>query len=121
MSYEITLTDNTGSATLPALNPPLSEEILEGAVDVVTLDMSMYTDFTAKKRQWTQRWAYMTEANYNILKGYYNRQFSTGSYPQVTITELGVSAVYARLSLSPQQVIDNCGKVQNVILTMREA
>lgn len=118
--YSIVLTDSTGSLTLPLLNVPLSEETLEGSVDVVTLDMGIYTDFTVNKRQWGHTWATLSEDDFNDIKGYYDRQFTSGSYPQVTISELGVSAVPARMYLSPREIRDNCGRVQNVTITLRE-
>lgn len=121
MPFEITLTDSTESLTLPDLNPPLDVVPLEGAVDVVTLSNSIYTNFTQNKRQWEHTWAYMDEDDFNALLGFYDRQRSTGVYPSVTISRLGVSAIKARLSAPTRSVIDNCGQVENVSITLREA
>lgn len=119
--FEITLTDTTATLTLPDLNPSLDVVPLEGAADVETLNMSLFTDFTAKKRRWVHTWGYMDESDFDALEGFYNRQFSTGDYPTVTITRLGVSNVPARLGAITRSVIDNCGQVRNVSITLREA
>lgn len=118
---QIVLTDDTGSHTFQALEVPLTITTLEGAVDVVTLDNNMSTYFTANKRQWSHTWAYMTEDEYNFLKGYYDRQWTLYKYPRLTISELGVSNIPARMTLSPQNIIDHCATVNNVGVTFRES
>jgi hypothetical protein len=119
--YTITLTDSTTSATMPVLNVPLMQTVLEGAVDVTTLDLNMYTDFFATKRLWTHRWAYMTESEFNVLKGFYDRQWTLREYPTITIADLAVTDVVVRLNISPQSIIDNCGTVADVEATFRES
>jgi hypothetical protein len=47
MAYEITLTDSVDTMTISFPRPPLEERDIEGAVDVTTLDMNVYTDFFA--------------------------------------------------------------------------
>lgn len=118
--YTIQLSDTTATATMPALNVPLTEQDIEGATDVTTLDLNVYTDFFAKKRLWSHQWAIMTETDFNTLKGFYNRQFSLWQYPSLTITEQGISNVIVRMSISPQNIIDHCGTVENVEVTFRE-
>lgn len=118
--YTIELTDDFASTTMPALHVPLTEEELEGATDVTTLDMNIYTDFFTTKRLWTHTWRYMTEADFNTLKGFYDRQFTLFKYPLITITDLGVEDVTVRMRISPQQIIDHCGTVENVEVSFRE-
>lgn len=120
MAYEVTLTDSVDTMTINFPSPPLSERTIEGVADVVTLDMNLYTDFFATKREWSNTLAYMTEADFNQLKGFYDRQFTLWQYPEVSIPDLNASNVVVRMSLSPRQVIDNCGTVQNVQITLRE-
>lgn len=120
MAYEIILSDSTDTVTLPVLNVPLTQNIIEGATDVETLDLNIYTDFVGTKRLWTHTWKYMTEANFNILKGFYDRQFTLFQLPLITIAELGVEDIVVRMSLSPQNIIDNCGTVEDVQVSFRE-
>jgi hypothetical protein len=118
---QIVLTDDTLSYTFQSLEVPLTVSTLEGAVDVVTLDNNMSTYFTANKRQWTHTWAYMTETEYNVLKGFYDRQWTLYKYPNLTIADLSVSAIPVRMSLNPQNIIDHCITVNDVTVTFRES
>lgn len=117
---EIRLTDDTGSTTFQTLEVPLKIQTIEGATDVQTLDYNVYTDFLAQKRVWSHTWAYMTETEYNKLKGYYDRQFTLFEYPQLSIDYFSVANVPVRMTLNPREVIDYCGTVQNVEVTFRE-
>ena len=118
--YSITLTDSVDSLTLPMLEVPLQEKDIEGATDVTTMDLNVYTDFFAKKRIWSHSWAYMSETDFDALKGFYDRQFTLYQYPEVTIEGLNVTDVVVRLNLSSRKVIDNCGEVQDVQIELRE-
>jgi hypothetical protein len=117
---ELELTDATGTATLQMLEVPLSIKTIEGATDVQTLDYNVYTDFLAQKRVWSHTWAYMDESDYNILKGYYDRQFTLFEYPELSIDYYNVANVPVRMTLNQQEVINFCGRVQNVEVTFRE-
>lgn len=117
---DIKLTDATGTATLQMLEVPLSIKTIEGATDVQTLDYNVYTDFLTQKRVWSHTWAYMDEDDYNILKGYYDRQFTLFEYPELSIDYYSVANVPVRMTLNQQEVINFCGRVQNVEVTFRE-
>lgn len=117
---ELELTDATGTATLQMLEVPLSIKTIEGATDVQTLDYNVYTDFLTQKRVWSHTWAYMDEDDYNILKGYYDRQFTLFEYPELSIDYYSVANVPVRMTLNQQEVINFCGRVQNVEVTFRE-
>ena len=120
MSYQIEISDSVDTMTIEYPAPPFSESIIEGATDVVTLDMNLYTDFFATKRVWADTLPIMSETDFNQLRGFYLRQFSLWQYPTISIADLGVSDVVVRMSLSPKQVIDNCGRVSNVEISFRE-
>ena len=119
--YEIIITDSTGSATLPPLEIPLTLATIEGATDVTTLDFNVYTEFIVQKLLASHTWSYLTEAQFNIIKGYYDRQFTLFEYPSITITELGITDMTARMTLNPQTVIDQCGTVEAVTVSFRES
>lgn len=118
--YDIILEDSTGQATMPPSEVPLTVSTLEGAVDVQTLSFDVYTDFITQKRLWSHTWAYMTAAEYEILKSYYDRQFIDFTYPRLTIQAEEVSDVVVRMTLSPKNIIDNCGTLEGVTVTFRE-
>lgn len=120
MSYQITLHDSTTSWTSPAPNTPLTERIIEASNEVTTLDMNVYIDVFNIKKEWTINWGYMTAEDYNSLKGFYTRQFTAFEFPDVTIVDLGVSSVVARMTLSEQTITDGSGLVENVQVRLRE-
>ena len=119
--YDLTITDDTGTETFANPEVPLTRETIEGATDIETLDVNVYTDFFALKGRIERTWAYMSAAEYALLKGFYERQFTTGKYPLITIEGLGIEDLPARMTLSPTEIIDNCGYVQNVTATFRES
>lgn len=118
---EIILIDDTTTQTLPLLNVPLSQRQLEGAVDVEVMNMDIYTDFVALKRLWSHTWKFLSEAEFEILQGFYERQFTLHKYPRITIDHLGVTNIPVRMTLSPQEIIDHCGTVEDVQVTFRES
>lgn len=115
-----TLTDETGSFELPIIEVPLSEEIIENAVDVVTLSNDMYTDFIAQKRRWSFPFDSMSEDDYNAVRGYYDRQFTLYQYPQISIPYYSINGVYVRMFLNTKEIYNNCGSIQNIELSFRE-
>lgn len=120
MAYEVTLTDDSDTWTSPAPQIPLNIQTIEAAVDVTTLDLNVYTDLLATKRQWTVNWGTMTAADYNDLKAFYDRQFSLYKLPLLTIPDLGVSDVVVRMTINDQSITSDTGLVDGVTITLRE-
>lgn len=116
----IELTDQNDTLVLPLLSPPLSETTIEGAQDVQTLDNNISTYFTANKREWTHTWPYLSKSEFDSIKAFYDRQWTDYKYPLLTIDHLNVSDVPVRMYISPQNIIDNCGTVENVEVRFRE-
>lgn len=117
---QISLSDTTGTSVLEAVEVPLIQETIEGAVDVETLSYDVYTDFITTKRLWTHKWAYMSLADYQTMIGYYERQFTLFQYPQLSISELGIDNITVRMTVNPKRIIDNCQTVQDVTVSWRE-
>lgn len=120
--YEIKITDATGTVTLPPLEVPLTVgEVIKGS-DIDTLSNDIYTDYFPVKRLFTHTWAWLSEDDFNILKGYYDRQMRVYyKYPTITIEELNVYDLVCKMSLSPRNIIDQCGTVQGVEVSFRES
>ncbi|UNQ40952.1 hypothetical protein MPC38_06790 [Prescottella equi] len=102
------------------LEVPLSEQTIENATDVQTLDLNVYTDFIAQKRLWAHTWAYLPETDYNALRGFYDRQFTTFKYPRINIAHYGVTNVPVRMTLNTKEVVTHAGEVANVQVGFRE-
>lgn len=122
MAYKITLKDtiNTDGWTSPTPDPPVKETSIEYVTTVTTLDLNVYVDLLAKKREWTISWGYMKGEDYTELKAFYDRQFSLLKFPTVSIPDLGVANVVVRATLSEKNVADQSGLIENVELTLRE-
>ena len=56
----------------------------------------------------------MDKADFDLLKGFYDRQFTLFAYPLLTITDDGANNVPVRMTFSGQNIIDNCGTIQEV-------
>lgn len=122
MAYEITLTDATGSETLSPLEVPLTITPLEIATDVQVLSGNLYTDFVAQKRVWSHTWAWLSRDEYDTIIGYYNRQFASPfEYPELTISEENVTNIPVRMSVTPKNITDDCGEVNNFTVSFRES
>lgn len=120
MAYEIKLVDDTTTWTSPPPQTPLTVQTLESAVDVVTLDLNLYTDLIATKKVWTVNWGTLTAAEFASLKAFYDRQFTLYKLPLLTITDLSVTNVVVRMTLNDQNITSADGLVDGVVATFRE-
>lgn len=119
--YEIQITDDTTTWTMPELEVPLTKNEAKKSTDVEVLSNDVYTDVFPYKRTGSHTWAYMSKDDYDILYGfYYRQQHSLYKYPRITITELSIVDMIAKIDVSQQDIIDNCGEVQNVVFSFRE-
>lgn len=116
-----TLTDNTGTLTLPDIEVPLKTEFIDIATDVVTVSNDLYTDLVGnRRRRWTFNYSSLTEQQYDDIKAYYDNQFVTYQYPTLSIPFYSVTDVIVRMNINDQDVYNDCGNVENVIVTFRE-
>lgn len=120
--YEIQITDATTTWTMPELEVPLTFGDARKSTDVEVLSNDIYTDVFPYKRTGSHTWAYMTKADYDILFGfYYRQQFVHYAYPHITITEQGIVDMVAKIDVGYQNIIDTCGEVEGVTLSIRES
>lgn len=108
------------------LEVPIVDDDVEGASDNTTLDGNVYTDFLYLKKFWKQSFKHMCDSDYQRLRGFYTRQFSTGVYPQLSITNLDgnvalVSSQAVRMKLTDGGVINNFGCRRDVNLELRQS
>ena len=124
--YRLTLTDTTDSMDFDLLEVPIVDDDVEGASDNTTLDGNVYTDFLYLKKLWKQSFKHMCDSDFQRLRGFYTRQFSTGVYPQLSITNLDgnvalVSSQAVRMKLTDGGVINNFGCRRDVNLELRQS
>jgi len=115
------LTNTGGSLELPYIGVPLSEETIEAATDVVTLDNNVYTDFMNQKKAWEFPFESLTEEQYNAIRAFYNDQFVSFQYPTLTIEYYSIVDIPVRMYLNTKEVYNNCGSIQNVKLSFRQS
>lgn len=120
MNIIATITDSTSSMNLPIIEVPLTVAREDFATDVITLSNDMYTDFVSQKRSWAFPYDHIIEADYELLEGFYNRQFTLYEYPTISIPYYGVSNVPVRMFLNNREVFNDCGDVQNIQVSFRE-
>lgn len=108
---------------LPPLGVPLTETPIENATDVVTADNNMYTTFavSSTKRGWNIKWDILKELDYETIKAIYDDQWINYQYPPLSIPYYGIEDVPVRMSISPKEVFNHCGDVQNVTISLRES
>lgn len=120
MAYELTLIDSTGTDTFDQAEIPLTTLPIEIGTDVQVLSGNVYTDFIAQKRSWSRTFTYLDKATFDLLKGYYDRQFTLFTYPRITIADESVTNVPVRMTFSGTNIIDECGTIQEVTVSFRE-
>lgn len=124
--YRLALHDSTDDMHFDVLQIPITDSDVEGASDNTTLDGNIYTDFLYLKKIWKQSWKQMDNATYQQLRGFYTRQFSTGVYPELTMTDLLtntalVTSQPVRMKLSDGGVINECSCRSNVTIELRQS
>lgn len=120
MSLTLTLTDTQDTVTYTLLEVPFTTEDVTGTTSVTTLSGNVYTDYLYDKRQWKHKWSWMTEADYNKLRGFFDRQFTLYKYPLLSIPDYGVENVPVKMEISARKTIDNCLRVEDVEIKLRE-
>lgn len=119
-TYTISLTDSAGTHELPPLEVPLTRVKIEKQTVVEALSGNVYRDFIATKLNYAHTWRYLTKAQYDLLDEIYERMKAEFTYPRLTVTGEGVNLLVVDYELSPQNIIDDCGNVQDVTVSFRE-
>lgn len=121
MSLTLTITDNNTSITYTLLPSPFHKNREIGESKVLTASGDVYTDYVYKKFEFEYEWGFLTADEYAVLEGFFNRQYSLNKYPRISIPELGVDNMVAKMELSDQSIINNCGIVEKVKVSFRES
>lgn len=120
---ELIITDDIQTSTMPRLNrDSLSPGIDRGETEITTANNDNSTYFTDSKRTWSHTWQRLSAAEYNLVKGFVDRQYSLTvlKHPLLTISYYGISDIPVKLTLENDTIINNCSDIRNVTLTMRE-
>lgn len=107
-----------GATTIP-LYSTLREVTEPIESENITLDGTLYTDFTSNRRAWVVGWEKLKEADYATLRALYDAQYSTESIPIVQIPEYGISAPM-KLNISDRDIRLNGEIIENFNMTLKE-
>ena len=135
MSLALTITDDNTSITYTLLPSPFNKNREIGKSEVLVVSGDIYTDYvykkfhkagasigvTYKKFTFEYEWDFLSAEEYAVLEGFFNRQYELHKYPRISIPELGVDNMVARMELSDQSIVNNCGMVENVKVSFRES
>lgn len=121
----LTIQDSTDSMTFGAsLITPIELNPIINETDVETIDGNISTYYGSTKRQYNIKLLPMDGESYQELRQFVERQYSNLKYPSITIegtTNLNVANMTAKISLSAINVVNSCGMVDNISLTLRES
>lgn len=122
---QLTIQDSQDSMRFGAtLLTPITLTPIINETDIETLDGNISTYYSSTKRQYSFKLYPMDSANYVALKGFIERQYSNLRYPSITVDgaeNLNVDNMTAKMTLNEQQVVNQCGLVDNITVTFRES
>lgn len=118
--YKLYLTDSAGTHELPPLEVPLTRGKIEKQTVVEPLSGNVYRDYIATKLNYTHTWRFLSEDDYDLLDEIYERMKKELTYPMLTVEGQGISLMVVDYELSPKNIIDDCGLVQDVTVSFRE-
>jgi len=124
ISFTITDLQDSQTFNTEAIVAPLVESPVIAETDVVTIDNNLSTYYTGTKRSFSIDLGYLDKETYSVLKGFRDRQYTNMKYPLITITgdeNINVTNLPMKISLSEQRVVDKCGLVSDVVLSLRES
>jgi len=81
MIYKMELSDSVDDMIFELLEVPIEDKDVTGIADNTTIDGNVYRDYLWLKKQWTQKWSIMCQAEYDRLRGFWLRQFGNAETP----------------------------------------
>lgn len=116
--------DSDSVLEVSVLQVPITLTSIINETDVETIDGNISTYYSSTKREYSFKLGYVDAETYSQILGFRDRQYQNLKYPMITVgnsPNMNVTNMTAKMSVNDQQVIDNCGWVENVVLTFRES
>ena len=108
-----------GSLTLPNYTDLTNIET-PNASENITLNGTLFVDFVNRRRGWRIKWNLMDMARYDEVKALYNLQFSSGAFNNLTITDLGITALPVYMKINDKNIKYNASSVEGFELELLE-
>lgn len=121
---KLTIIDQQDAKEFSLIESPILSDPIIAETDIVTIDNNISTYYTGSKRQYTFRFGWLSREDFIILKGFRDRQYTDMLYPSITIAgdeNINVVNMTAKMTLSSQGIVDNCGTVSDVQVIFRES
>lgn len=106
------------STVLP-LYSTLKEQSTPIESENVTLDGTMFTDFTSNRRAWVVGWEKLKAADYDTIRTLYNAQYTNEAIPIVEIPEYGITAPM-KIVISDRNIRLNGEIIEGFSITLKE-
>lgn len=115
------ITSTLNGDAMPRIERDFLEAPIENAIDVTTLDNSLYTDFAGNSHNsWTYNYDLLTQDEYDALRAIYESQFTDYQYPLLSIPYYSVTDQPVRMYINDKNIWDNCGSIAGVQIIFRE-
>lgn len=124
MAITLTITDAQDTKTYDVLVSPVVSSPVINERNVETLDGNISTYYSSTKQSITVQLGYLTAMQYASIKAFRDRQYTNLKYPIITISgaqNLQISNMTAKMTLSDQNIVCQCGVVEGVTLNFRES
>lgn len=109
---------------LPYIEVPFVETLEENATDNITLDGTIFTDFTNQRRSWSLNYTVLDVDVYDQIRAIYDSQFTTGNFPTMTIVDddgnIPLSETSVRMHLGSRDIRRHGKKAWDVKIRLDE-
>lgn len=121
----LTIQDDTDSMAFGvSLVTPIELNPIINETDVETIDGNISTYYGSTKRQYHIKLMAMDAESYASLRAFLQRQYQNLKYPSITVegtTNLNITNMTAKMSMSSINVTNACGLVDDITVTFRES
>ena len=107
------------NGTALPLYSDISERIDSNMSKIYSLDGTLTVDYLNNRRAWEIKWDYITTAQYDIIRGIYDRQFTVGNRPIFYVPSIPF-AVNVLVQIPQKNIRWNGGMVENFSIVLEE-
>lgn len=102
------------------LSNPLTITDVEGKSQNTTLDGNIYVDYAYNKKAFSVSIFNLRCIDYAIIRGFYDRQFTLGEFPTLTIPELCIYNMPVFFDIGRREINSQCIRTDKLELNFRE-
>lgn len=107
------------NGTVLPLYKTLQEKLDPIESENITLDGTLYTDYINNRRSWIVGWEKLKAEDYQVIRNFYNAQYTTETIPIVQLVEYGITAPM-KMNISDRNIRLNGEIIEGVTITLKE-